>query len=174
MRGELYTGRVGRVSRVGRVGKIDLTYLTHSPYQTYPTYPTRLESQPESQLELALLEAGGLGKATGAERCRNRARRIAERVDLDRRIDALRLFRIEDVLELADELGSHVSADRHESRVAQVHVVAVRQVHRIAPDADRPIVVREAVAVQITPADDVERQAAVELHQDGNLIVVQN
>src|SRR5207253_3102658 len=153
------------VGGTGRMGRPERRILVPA-YPALPADPAPSESQPEPQLELALLEAGGLGEAAEAARRRNRVGRIAERIDHDRRNDALRLLRIEDVLELSYELGPHVAMDWHEARVAQVDVVAVRQVHRVSSDADRPVAVREAVAVQLPAADDVEREAAVELHQD--------
>ena len=62
--------------------------------------------------------------------------------------------------------------DRHEARIPHVNVVPVRKVQGVAPDKCRTIAA-EPVFVEILIALDVERQPAVELQQDGDLIVVE-
>src|SRR5439155_9601724 len=134
------------------------------------------ESKAEPQLELALLETRGLWKATRSrtERRWHRIHRISKSVDSDGRCDSLRLHCVEQVLELADDFCLHRAANRNKSRVAHIDVVPIRKIHRVAPDERRSIVVAESVAVQVAVPDDIERQAAVELKQQRDLVVVEN
>src|SRR5262245_32090462 len=123
---------IGRKGGRGRKGR------NRPGFPAHPAYAS--ESQPEPQLEFSLLEPRLLWESARreTERRRNRIDRVASGVDRHGGGDGLRLSRVEDVLELANDLGLHVAVKRHEARVTHVDVVAVRQIHRVAADKERP------------------------------------
>src|SRR5262249_37180578 len=153
-----------------------LTYQTYLPYPTYLTYPTylpyltRLEAHLEAELKLPLFVARRAREAVRVGR--DRGRRIAGRVRGDDRVDAGHVLGVEDVLQLRDDLGADGVVDRHGAGVAEIHVLAHRQIQRVARDAERTIA-RHAVAVEIQVRADVHRQAAVELQQHADLVAAQ-
>ena len=120
--------------------------------RTQPTRPARpdrqrLEPDLESQLELALLVAGGARepvRVAGNRRqpdCRPRRSSPTElKPDI---CSVLKTFFISAMTSARTDPRSGIHA-----RVAHVDVVAVRQVDRVAADKQRPIA-GDAVAVQI-------------------------
>src|SRR5205814_6443767 len=89
-----------------------------------------LEPNLESELELPLLEAGRIREGVGVRR--DRRRWNAGGIGDDGRVDGRHLHGVEDVLQLGDHLGARRAMDRHETGVAQVDVLAHRQVQRVA------------------------------------------
>ena len=65
-----------------------------------------------------------------------------------------------------------VSRNGQKTRVSQVEVGDAAKAAGVALDADRPVVVH-AVLVQVDVRADVERQAAVRLQDDPELVVVE-
>ena len=136
-----------------------------------PSASVPLEPHPEPELELPLLEAGRRREALAVGRHRDRRDRRARRS----RSSPLTVC-VCTVLKTffnSPMISALTRPHRHEPRVAQVHVLPRRQVERVAADADRPVAA-DAVVVQVPVAGDVHRQAAVELHQDAELVVVED
>src|SRR5262245_899707 len=129
-----------------------------------------LEPHLETQLEFPLLEARRVHELIGIGR--NRRRRIPEQIHRRRRGDARHLLGVENVLQLGDDFGTNGTADRNPARISHVHVLAHGEIQRITRDEERSIRA-DAVAVQIAVRRDVDRQSAVELQQDAELIAAQ-
>src|SRR4051812_24157115 len=127
----------------------------------------RLRSEPDLEPDLhdALIVTGD-----PRERVRNRHQRVPGNVGGDHAVHRRYVLPVEEILGLEEQLGAGSTRKRHEARVAQVEVQDSAEAAGIPLEPERPIV-GETVAVEIQIQSDVERQAAVPLEDERQLIV---
>src|SRR5262249_22965086 len=135
-----------------------------------PFLPSCLESDFESELEFPLLVSRRRRELIRV--IRNRAGGVSVDVGGHDRGEGRPLLGVERGPQLGDDLRASRAGNRHEARVAKVDVIAIRQIQRVAGDAKRPIALH-TVAVQVDVRADIDRQAAVQLEQDADLVAVE-
>src|SRR5689334_19270957 len=134
-----------------------------------PTLELKLESDLHQALIVTALAARWIVRSID----QNPRGRIAERVGRDDAVDAGKVLRIEQVLDLEKQLDALTGAHGHETRVPEVDVEHAAKPPGVALERHGSVV-RDAVLVQISLIrSDVERQARVRLHDHAQLVVVQ-
>src|SRR5262249_16502783 len=134
-----------------------------------------LEGDLRADLQAALIVRRG--RARGNRRAsalddlrRDRRGRVAERIGRDHAVHRGDAEVVEDVLTLTEDLEAAL-AEVDEADIARIDVEHAAEAAGVASDTERAIVRGVAIVVQVAVRADVERETAVRLDDDAELVV---